>query len=65
LVDGIGHLNPVLRGKFGEKVEIKTISAGGGWGLRRLGFGGDATVGFADTLLDAAESRAWWSRFGL
>lgn len=63
LVDGLGHLHDVMKRKFGEKVELRVISAPQGWGLRRIG------LAFASDLpeaaLEALERRAWWSRFGL
>ena len=63
LTDGVGHLNGVLRRKFGEKVQIKVISAAGGWGLRRIGMANPSDL--PEAALDALERRAWWSRFGL
>lgn len=66
LVDGIGHLNDVMRRKFGEKADIRTISSPTGWGMRWLGGGGaGAMAELPDAALDALERRAWWSRFGL
>jgi signal peptide peptidase SppA len=67
LVDGIGHLNTVMRRKFGDKVQLKTIAGASGWGMRWLG-GGRSDAGIADlpdAALEALERRAWWSRFGL
>ncbi|HRX37478.1 MAG TPA: S49 family peptidase [Aestuariivirga sp.] len=63
LIDGIGHLHAVLRAKFGEKVVIRTISAPQGWGLKRLMSGVEHN--FAASALEAMETRALWSRFGL
>ena len=70
LVDGLGHMHEVLRRKFGDKVEIAEISAPKGWGLKRFGFGSAAFAdGFAidlpEAALNALETRALWSRFGL
>ena len=70
LVDGLGHMHEILTRKFGEKVEIVEISAPKGWGLKRFGFGSATNVGgFATELpeaaLNALETRALWSRFGL
>lgn len=68
LVDGIGHLNTVMRHKFGEKVQLKTIAGSSGWGMRWLGGGRNSGGGIADlpdAALEALERRAWWSRFGL
>ena len=64
LVDGIGHLHQVLKQRFGEKVVIRNIHPPQGWGIRRLGFGVQ-DVDFAGSALDALETRALWSRFGL
>lgn len=68
LVDGIGHLHTTMRMKFGDKVQLKPIAAAGGWGLRWLGGGRSSGAGLAalpDAALEALETRAWWSRFGL
>jgi signal peptide peptidase SppA len=64
LIDGLGHINAVLKHKFGAKTVIRTVSAPQAWGLKRLGFGA-AIPDFAATALDAIETRAMWSRFGL
>jgi signal peptide peptidase SppA len=64
LVDGIGHLHQVLKARFGDKVVIRNIHPSQGWGIRRLGFGVQE-VDFAGSALDALETRALWSRFGL
>ncbi len=64
LIDGLGHPEAVLKAKFGDKVVIRDVSAPQGWGLRRLGFGAQMPD-FAAQTLDAIETRALWSRFGL
>jgi serine protease SohB len=58
LADGIGHLVPVMRGIFGDKVKFTVIVPRRPL-LRRLGVPG---VGEA---LDAVEERAVWTRLGL
>jgi signal peptide peptidase SppA len=63
LVDGLGHLDEVMRDKFGEKVKLKPIVAREGFSLRRI-FGGETSY-FPTAALEALESRALWSRFGL
>ena len=63
LVDGLGHMHEILRHKYGEKAEITEVSAPKGWGLRRLGFG--AATDLPDVAINALETRAMWSRFGL
>ena len=64
LVDGIGHMYPVLQHKFGDKVEITEITAAKGWGLKRFGFGA-AAIDLPEAALNTLETRALWSRFGL
>ncbi|WP_421693461.1 S49 family peptidase [Aestuariivirga sp.] len=64
LVDGLGHLHQVLKQRFGDKVEIRNITPSQGWGLKRLGFGTQLTD-IAGNAVDALETRAMWSRFGL
>lgn len=63
LVDSLGHMHEILRHKFGEKVEITEVSAPKGWGLKRLGFG--SAIDLPDAAINALETRAMWSRFGL
>lgn len=63
LIDGLGHLNEVMRQKFGEKVVLKAISASQGWGLRRIGLAEASDL--PEAALQAMENRALWSRFGL
>ena len=58
LADGVGHLVPVMRSIFGEKVKFTVIAPRRPL-FRRLGLPG---VGEA---LDAVEERALWTRFGL
>jgi serine protease SohB len=63
LIDGLGHAHQVLRQKFGEKVQIRTISAPKAWGLSRFGFG--SSIDVTGSFIAALETRALWSRFGL
>ena len=58
LVDGIGHLVPVMKQEFGEKVRFAVYGPRRSM-LRRFGA---AVVGDA---LAAVEERALWARFGL
>jgi serine protease SohB len=58
LVDGIGHLVPVMKEKFGEKLRFRT------YGPRRSlisRFG----LTLVEDALDGLEARSLWSRFGL
>lgn len=78
LVDGIGHLRPTLRAKFGPNVRLQTVTPQAGWLRRKFGFQGSAPSGdvaedlvarlsprLVDDLLAAVEERAFWQRFGL
>ena len=69
LVDGLGDLRQVMRARFGEKVRLRVID-----GPRRLrlpfgiaagGLGGPDLAASALALVEAAEERALWSRYGL
>ena len=67
LVDGLGDMRRVMRERFGEKVRFRMID-----GPRRLfrlpiGPGGSAPdlAASATALVEAAEERALWARFGL
>ena len=62
LADGVGHLMPVLKERFGQKVRLRRHGTRRSlW--RRLG--AQASAGLAEGLLDAAEERARLARFGL
>lgn len=79
LIDGLGHLRPVLRGRFGPKLRTPLIAAGGGWLRGRRLFGGRLALpdglpdrlpealprAAIDALLTAAEERTLWQRYGL
>ncbi|WP_207477655.1 S49 family peptidase [Arenibaculum pallidiluteum] len=81
LVDGLGDLRTVLRGRFGDKIRLRAVPTERRWlprGLRLMGPGsgrGGGLIG-ADRLGDwaaevghgvvaAAEERALWARYGL
>ncbi|MDQ6436033.1 S49 family peptidase [Mesorhizobium sp. LHD-90] len=73
LVDAIGDMRGTLKDRFGDKTQLKLITQPRGLFGRRLGvFGSSAGIPIADIassavegLLDAAEARALWSRYGL
>ncbi|MFD1703805.1 S49 family peptidase [Methylopila henanensis] len=70
LVDRIGDLRSTLRERWGEKVDIRPITARAPL-LRRLSGRGEGVgvgsfgAGLADEALASLEARALWSRFGL
>ncbi len=68
LIDGIGHLRPEMRRRYGEEVDLRLVETEKG--LRRLlRFGSRAPSldggAMADALMASLEERAHWSRFGL
>ena len=73
LVDALGDMRSVLKARYGEKTRLRLITAPRGLFGRRLGVFGSASGGasgeigaaFAGGLIDAAEERALWSRYGL
>jgi len=66
LVDSLGDMRSVLKDRFGDKTEMKLVTAPRGFFGRRLGvFGSQVSHAAASGLIDAAEDRAIWARFGL
>ena len=66
LIDGIGDLKSVLRGKFGDKVRLPVVGAEKSWLQRRLGLSTQfSAVNLPADMLAAAEVRAHWTRYGL
>jgi serine protease SohB len=62
LADGIGHLVPVLKDRFGDKVRLRR------YGMRRSlwkRFGAGIASGIAEGILDGAEERTLMARYGL
>ncbi|MBL8673409.1 MAG: S49 family peptidase [Rhodospirillales bacterium] len=68
LIDGVGHLRDTLRARYGEKVRTPLVGERRGFSLRRL-IGLEAAIpapdAVADALIDAADRRAAWARYGL
>lgn len=76
LIDGIGHLKPVMQAEFGEEPRFAVVSTRRSL-LQRLGDSGQAESGVRNAagdvlgadigkgLISAAEERALWSQFGL
>lgn len=73
LIDGIGDMRSFLKQRYGEKARLQLVTAPRGIFGRRLGifgsrddgWGHDIAAAAAGGLIDAAEERALWSRFGL
>jgi signal peptide peptidase SppA len=70
LVDALGDIRGTLKQRFGDKTRLKLVSAPRGL-LSRFGLFGqkaqaaDLAQAAASGLIDAAQERALWSRFGL
>ncbi len=67
LIDGIGDLKTVMQERFGKDVKLHLVGERRGLLRRRLGLasvGGEAG-GWPDALIDSAERRLAWARFGL
>jgi signal peptide peptidase SppA len=71
LVDALGDMRGFLRGRYGDKTQLRLISPSRGLFGRGLGFFGtrasaaDIANVAAGGLMEAAEERALWSRYGL
>lgn len=69
LVDGLGDMRSYLQSQYGPKTRLRLISAPRGLFGRKVSSvdinGGGLGSGFANGLIEAAEERALWSRFGL
>lgn len=68
LVDGTAQLGDFIRARYGKDAKIKRVSPTSGSLLKRLLSGGEARAASlldADALLEAAEHRALWARYGL
>lgn len=70
LIDGLGHLDTVLRKRFGSKIKIKRLTRPRSL-ASRVGLSAQTAAGTAPGIadpqawLDALETRALWGRYGL
>jgi signal peptide peptidase SppA len=69
LIDGLGDMRSFLKQRYGDKTQLQLVSQPRGFLGRRLGlFGSHASeiaASAAGGLIDAAEQRSLWNRFGL
>ena len=67
LVDDLGDMRSFLKARFGEKTKLRLIAQSRGLFGMRAGAGGVSQIGAgaAEALIDSAEERALWARFGL
>ena len=68
LIDGIGHLRPEMRRRYGEKVDLRLVETERGW-RKLFRFGSRAPIfdgaAVTDALMAGLEERSYWSRYGL
>lgn len=69
LIDALGDMRSFLKQRYGEKTRLQLITLPRGFFGRKLGVFGsqapDIAAGAASGLIEAAEERAHWNRFGL
>jgi signal peptide peptidase SppA len=66
LIDGLGDLRTVMRARYGDKVWLRVVAGRRGWLERRLRLRlSMSSVGWAEQLIEAIETRGHWHRFGL
>jgi len=68
LIDGLGSMHDILERKFGPDVEVKQFERSTGL-LGKFGLGqariGNLVDGLGDEIIEAAQTRSLWQRFGL
>jgi signal peptide peptidase SppA len=64
LIDGLGDVRSVMRQRFGEKVQLRVISAARPGLFSRLLRRIPGETGLAADTLSGIEERAWWARIG-
>jgi len=75
LIDGFGHMSSVLKERYGEKTEMVLMGAKRGWLGRPQpgvalsgnlhGIGTQIAQNLPDSIIDTANERALWARYGL
>jgi serine protease SohB len=70
LIDGLGDMHLELKKRYGQKTKLELVTATRGLFGRRIpgissSFFDGAASGLATGLVEAAEERAQWSRYGL
>lgn len=67
LIDAVGDLHTTMRARYGEDLDLRMIGEKRSLLRRLLGGKAQASIGaaWAEQLVDAAEARGLWSRYGL
>ena len=63
LIDGIGDLRTIIRGRYGDKVRLVPVTPRRSWLRRRLGLG--VSQWWLEEVLSTVEERELWGRYGL
>ncbi len=65
LADGIGHIEDVLKKKYGKKTKIKIIDQKKSFLQKRFSTKANANILDVNQLFEVLEEKAHWSKFGL
>ncbi len=65
LIDGLGHIRPILREKFGPRVRLRLVNPERSFLRSRLRFGTAEPRDWVTAVATVAQERALWSRYGL
>ena len=65
LVDGVGHIEQIIKKKFGEKTRIKIIEQKKSFLQRKVSSSMKNKLFEMSDLIDSLEEKFYWSRFGL
>lgn len=63
LIDGIGDLRTIIRGRYGDKVRLVPVTPRRSWLRRRFGLG--VSQWWLEEVLSTVEERELWGRYGL
>lgn len=65
LIDGIGDLRTVMRGRFGDKVRLRVVGDRRPWWRRRMGLAATPAATVLAAIEASLDERALWQRYGL
>jgi len=63
LIDGIGDLRTIIRGRYGDEVRLVPVTPRRSWLRRRFGLG--VSQWWLEEVLSTVEERELWGRYGL
>ena len=65
LVDGVGHIENIMKEKYGPKTKIKIIEQKKSFLQKKLSSSINSKIIDATDLINSLEEKAYWSKFGL